>query len=219
MKTEVITREIFTFEELSEDAKQRAIDNLREINVNYEWWDMTYDNLRELAEMCNIAGFDIEGFDLDRAQSIALSGSVDYADLQSFARQPIKEDGYKLLDELHKFAKSALIKNLCPAMRTVIATTYAHGYRFETGASYERTRYGCTDDTRVETEANYEGTSELMVEQTEECAEACSEFLEELKNLAFKMLSDEFDYLYSDEAVREAIEANDYEFLENGELA
>lgn len=219
MRTEVITREIFSFNELSDEAKEKAIDSLRDINTGHDWWRHTYDTFSELAGMCNISGFKIEGFDLDRAQSIALSGSIDYNSLQALAKQPIKEDGYKVLEELQTFAKSALVKKLCPAIRTAIATTYAHGYRFEAYASFERTRYGCTDDTRIETVTNYEGTSELMIRQTEQCAEACSDFLEEFKNRAFKMLSDEFEYLYSDEAVKEAIEANGYEFTEDGEIA
>ena len=36
---------VYTFDELSDDAKQKAMDNNREINVDYpEWYHYVYDN-------------------------------------------------------------------------------------------------------------------------------------------------------------------------------
>ena len=57
MKT--IEIKIYKFSELSEGAKEKAINNLRDINVDYDWWDCTYDDAKE-------AGLKINSFDLDR---------------------------------------------------------------------------------------------------------------------------------------------------------
>jgi hypothetical protein len=59
MRTETVVRELFTFDELSEDAKQKAIDSNRCISTCDEWWDgvdMDAENI----------GLKITSFDLDR---------------------------------------------------------------------------------------------------------------------------------------------------------
>ncbi|MEN6291629.1 MAG: hypothetical protein ABFD07_06385, partial [Methanobacterium sp.] len=54
-----IRTKIYKFEELSSDAQAKAIDNLRDINVDYDWWQFTYYNAQEI-------GLKITSFDLDR---------------------------------------------------------------------------------------------------------------------------------------------------------
>lgn len=55
-----ITKEIYTFEELSEQAKEKAREWYRQGNLDYDWWDSIYDEAEEL-------GFKITEFDLGRA--------------------------------------------------------------------------------------------------------------------------------------------------------
>ncbi|MGI5828363.1 MAG: hypothetical protein ACOX6V_05075 [Patescibacteria group bacterium] len=57
MRTKTIT--LYKFEELSEEAQEKAINNLRDINVDYSWWDFTYEDARNI-------GLEINSFDLDR---------------------------------------------------------------------------------------------------------------------------------------------------------
>lgn len=57
MKTKTI--EIYEFDELSESAQDRALDNIRTINNDYEWWDSIYEDAKD-------AGIILESFDLDR---------------------------------------------------------------------------------------------------------------------------------------------------------
>ena len=45
-----ITIKVYKLSELSEDAKQKAIESNYDINVNYEWWDCDYDNFIEHLE-------------------------------------------------------------------------------------------------------------------------------------------------------------------------
>ena len=54
-----ITTNLYTFDELSEEAKRKAIEKLYDINVDHDWWWCIYDD----AEMI---GCKISGFDLDR---------------------------------------------------------------------------------------------------------------------------------------------------------
>jgi len=57
MKTKTI--EIFEFNELSESAKDKALDNVRQGSYQSEWWDCTYEDAQAI-------GLCLTGFELDR---------------------------------------------------------------------------------------------------------------------------------------------------------
>jgi hypothetical protein len=59
MRTETKTVHIFTFEELSEHAKDIAIENHRYDIVGYDWWNFIYEDAESI-------GLKITSFDLDR---------------------------------------------------------------------------------------------------------------------------------------------------------
>ena len=60
MRIETTTRELFTFEELLEDIKDKAVENLYDLNVNYEWFEGVYMDADDI-------GLKINSFDVDRA--------------------------------------------------------------------------------------------------------------------------------------------------------
>jgi hypothetical protein len=75
MKT--IKINLYQFEELGEQAKEKAVEKLYDINVNHVWWDFVYDDAKTI-------GCKIEGFDLGRAMSIdfkMLENSHDHIDV------------------------------------------------------------------------------------------------------------------------------------------
>ena len=49
---------LYSFDELSEKAKQYSLDKYRSINVEHDWWDSTYDDAKQI-------GLKLETFDLD----------------------------------------------------------------------------------------------------------------------------------------------------------
>jgi hypothetical protein len=53
-----VTFKVFKFEELSDEAKERAIEQFRYMNVDYGWWNCVYEMAEEI-------GFTITEFDLD----------------------------------------------------------------------------------------------------------------------------------------------------------
>ena len=53
-----ITVKVYAFAELSDDAKDRALNAFRDINVEYDWWDGAYDAIRAAGELL--------GLDIDR---------------------------------------------------------------------------------------------------------------------------------------------------------
>lgn len=56
MKT--ITINLYSFEELSEEAKQKAIEELSDINTDYNWWESTYEDAAII--LLKITSFDID---------------------------------------------------------------------------------------------------------------------------------------------------------------
>ncbi len=54
-----VRTKVYKFDELSEQAKRVAIDKLSCINVEFDWWDSTYEGAKNI-------GLEITGFDLDR---------------------------------------------------------------------------------------------------------------------------------------------------------
>lgn len=65
------------------------------------------------------------------------------------------------------------------------------------------------------TQENYLSNSE-MDELSGEFVDYINEYKDDLAHEIYRALEREYDYLQSDESVRETIEANDYHFLEDG---
>lgn len=57
MKTKTII--LYSFDELSEEGKKKALSNLWDLNVMHEWWDYIYNDAKRI-------GLEITGFDIDR---------------------------------------------------------------------------------------------------------------------------------------------------------
>jgi len=57
MKT--ISINLYSFNELSKEAQNKALSNLATINVEHDWWDATYEDAKNI-------GLELTGFDLDR---------------------------------------------------------------------------------------------------------------------------------------------------------
>jgi len=49
---------LYKFSELSKDAKEKAINSLSDINVDYDWWSWIHEDAKGIG--CEISGFDIE---------------------------------------------------------------------------------------------------------------------------------------------------------------
>lgn len=55
----IVRTKVYKFSELSEDAKNVALQSMYDINVNYDWWQYIYEDAANV-------GLEIAGFDLDR---------------------------------------------------------------------------------------------------------------------------------------------------------
>ena len=159
-----VTITVYKFNELSDEAKENALNSLRDINVDHDWWDAVYDDAENI-------GLKITSFDLDR----------------------------------NRHAEG---KFILPAYTVIQKILEDHGESCET----YKTATQFKDILTEEKEYDEEGYVPVEHEESEE------EFLKSLLEDYSIMLQKEYEYLTSDEAIIETIEANEYDFTENGKL-
>ena len=170
MKKHIIKTQCF--EELSEESKEKAIENLYDINVDQEWWLSVYEDAENI-------GCKISAFDIDRGSFCDISFTDSAI---SVAESILKEHGE--MCETYKAATNFIAK----------WQPVYNDYLDENSEKYESS------------------------ESEDEIIELEDEFLKNLSEDYRIMLSKEFDYLTTKEAIIETIKANNYEFLETGEL-
>ena len=164
---------LYKFNELSEEAKEKAVQNLYDINVDYEWWCHTYEDAEQI-------GLKITGFDLDR----------------------------------NRHATGDLLLSAAEVAQNILNNHGEQCSTCQTAQSFLDTFTPLFAEYMDETSEHYES-----YEREQELNDLETEFLNELLEDYSIMLQNESEYLTSEEAIIETIEANEYEFLGNGELA
>jgi len=165
MKT--VSINLYSFDELSEQAKQKAIESLYDINVSHEWWEFTYEDAEN-------TGLKITSFDLDR----------------------------------NRHAKGEFITS-APEVAEKIMQEHGKGCEtYKTAANFLKDLNELT--------GKFENIEECPEDEIEELEE---EFLKSLLEDYSIILQKESEYLQSEEAIIETIEANEYFFYEDGKLA
>jgi len=94
MRTVTEHTKVYPFEELSEDGQDKAIELLHDLNVSFEWWDLTYEDAANI-------GLKITEFDIDRGSFCHGDWTEDAEDV---ARLIIEQHGEAC--ETHKDAKA-----------------------------------------------------------------------------------------------------------------
>jgi myo-inositol catabolism protein IolC len=59
MKTITKTYNVYSFDELDEKGQDKALNNLWDINVDYDWWESVYNDAEDV-------GINITAFEIDR---------------------------------------------------------------------------------------------------------------------------------------------------------
>jgi len=193
MKTITKQYQIYDFDELSEEAQEKVLNDNYDINIDYEWWQDD-DIYQEIAKDYGIF-IDIKevSFSLDRENYVAFD-TFNHSRSEKWSL-PIYIKDYKLF-----FKKAGLNTNL-KRVKTEIDnqninidhTHYAGGII----ANYIK------DD--------YADITEEELEMLETCL---NNMLDEIKS----QLKLEYNDLTSKESIIDTIEANEYTFLENGTM-
>jgi len=198
MRTDTISTDVYKFEELSKESKEKAIEKLHDCNTDYyDWHDGTTEDAKQIAE---ILGIDItniyfSGF-YSQGDGACFEGSYEYKKgsvkaIKEYA--PKDEKLHSIAEELFQLQKSHAYKI---SAKVVQSGHYNHS--------------GCTDLTFYRDGESYWGN--MIVDE-----EAFTEVLRSFMDWIYKALERQYDYLRSDEAIKETIEANeDWEFTVDG---
>jgi hypothetical protein len=158
-----ITTTLYKFDELTEDAKRKAIQRLNDINTMFEWWEYIYEYAEEV-------GIEIIGFNIDNGDiSIKFEESIEKT------MQLILSEHGEICDT-NKLAKQYLSE-------------------------------------RKQLEQQYKG-----IDLEDKLSFVDPDFTQQLEKCYLKLLQEDYDYRTSDEAIIEGIQANEYEFTEDGNL-
>lgn len=188
-----ITIKAYTYEELDEAAKEKVLESMYDLNVDYDWWEFAYDYIREAGLILGI-DVKVEGFDLDRGSYITLNGSYSY---QKGAVAAIRaeygqdHDLVEIAEELQK-AQRPMFYQACADLSPI------RGYGGGTRINVDPYGDMYNDDYIVDN------------------AHTIEEPLRDFVNWALSVLESEYEYLTSREAIEESIIANEYLFTENG---
>lgn len=193
-----IEKNVFTYGELSEVAKENARNWYREESMHDEWWDFVYTDAKQMASLIGIEIEDIyfSGFS-SQGDGASFTGTYRYVKGGSKALKaeaPTDKELHRIADQLQ-------------------AVQRQNFYRLYASVSHRGSYL-------------HSGHMSIDVKDTENCYRDLSDADEDITQLLrdfadwiYSKLNDEYDYLTSDEVVEESILANEYEFSEEGEIA
>jgi hypothetical protein len=197
----VIETKVYTFEELSQEAKEKAIENNRHINVEYlEWYHDVYDTFKEkyssLFEITNMyfSGFWTQGdgamFEYDGINDKLIDEFIEQLQLTPLGKKQVKE------------------------------LVYFSGYGKQSGLNYHER--SCNHKLYVELNGyssyKYSNIHKFLIELQLDFEAFIEERYIELAKELFQSLYDEYEWHTSDESIRERLIEGEYEFTESGEL-
>jgi hypothetical protein len=215
----MICTETLTFDQLDEHAKERARDKYREHQLDYDWWDVVYEDALEVAKLLGI--------------------DIDYRDARTVGGKTVKEpciffEGFcqqgqgACYEGRYSYRKGSVkdIKQHAPQdarlhrIATDLFTAQRHVF-YSAGAHISHQSRYChkysmcievlaeTDDDKVQNLVDYRFEKHGV-------EKAIQEALGDFADWIFEQLRDQHDYLVSDEAIDELL--SDMEFDEDGDI-
>ena len=204
---------VYQFDELNGKAKERAREWYRQGNCEDSFWSETV--IDDAAEIATMLGIDLcqtaifSGF-WSQGDGACFEGTWRAKDVQADklkAYAPQDKELHRIVDGLAELAKE-----------------YPDGY-FSVKHRGHYSHSECTSfDVELPSEKEEEldyGSPEWKTLQVKlgEDEDTLTQLARDFMDWIYKQLEKEWDYQNSEEQVDEAIKANEYEFLENGERA
>ena len=191
---------------------QAFIDDHRDFNATHDWWDSVYDDFHQICEVMGIeldknepcfSGFWSQGDGASwtgryRAQALSLNTRSGYTPTYDLAPAKIRE--YCGDEEIHRIADELCL--LCRIYGPVYAKVSRHSSHYAHSNTMQIGEWEYYDDLDMD-----EVDSDILdhIEQTLIC------LFTDLADWLYSSLEREHEYLTSDEAVIESLEANEIE--------
>lgn len=207
-----VTLNLYSITEINGKAKETALEEYRYINVEHNWWGTVYD---DFAEICKTIGITVD------TESIYFRGFYSQGDGSAFDAivnipaciEAISNEAWKQYApneklnlttvEVNKRVLRLFTEQLIDAPK-IVGNTRAYYVTAEQPYDFEN--YKKTDFSNIENHL------ENMLSWVKSVGKELNRFL-------YKSLQREYEGLITDEAVEDAIEANEYVFTSDGKKA
>lgn len=204
-----------SFSGLSEKAQQRAIDDARysEVDSGYDWWDNVFEDAVRMAALLGIEIDQRNGEHHSYAgPKIYFSGFCDQGDGACFqgTYRP-KPDAFAAVKAE---CNDETLISLAERLTTLnVESTLHHEVKlcYVTVSTYGRYSHSNTMSATYEYDADVAETDSAFEDDLLAC-------LREFADWIYNQLEAEFDYLTSDEVVKERLIADEYIFDEDGAM-
>ena len=215
-----IETNLYTFDELSPEAKERAIENARNTEwlTDHEWWDCIYDDFRRDMKTNGIevdqiyfSGFSSQG------DGACFTGNINLTEEQMLAVLPDE-----LRERFVAFNTKVKLLGYEPMRLGYQAYIQHRGHYCHSGTMH------ILDDYNSEVVESDVDSGELLDEEVRlrDDVDGRIEYHDLALELArghaddlYKLLREEYEYLTSDDNISEYLSNNDYEFTEDGKFA
>lgn len=195
----------YTFDELSDTAKEKAREWYRDGQLDYDWWEFVYEQADTAAS--------IIGIDIDRkgknTPAIFFSGFWSQGDGACFEGSYRYKKGWRSA-LLHEFGPGDTLNELLSIGQALQATQARHFYKLEATCRH-RGHYqhsGCMSVEVTHTDSMYWDVGDAE----DDIRDALRSFADWI----YDRLEQEHDWLTADEQIDESIRANGYTFNEDG---
>ena len=188
--------QLFEFDELPEAIKAKVIEKYRDINTDYEWHDMSLADWKEKLEAM--------GFEEPK---IAFRGFCCQGDGASFDCKNVDVEMF-----LASQKKKKDFEELVKAIKKGTVDVSASVIRIDHHYSHEYTVRGDVENSYLDND----DTGFTLQKQAQELEDLITEVVRNISRNIYMKLESEYEYLTSDKAVIETIEANEYTFRANG---
>lgn len=200
MRTETILKTIYNIDDVlkNETLKQKVLQKHSDINTDYDWYNFT---LNDFENELNQQGF----------EDVNISFSVFYSqgDGASFTCKSVDLD--KLANIL--FDKQLINEKNCKLIMALYNNGYIYAsiYRHNTRYCHERSTTFCLENNFTH---EYKRVEKILCN----FENVVSDYIVNINCHIYDKLEKEYEYLQSDKAIIETLEANNYEFDENGNI-
>lgn len=212
MRTETTTRTLYKFDELSPDAQQHALENQARYEAEDFDCECVFDDAAEIAALF--------GLDIRQTRKTRMNGEHYYAPTIYYSGFCSQGDG-ACFEGRYEYKRGALKavkdyagrdKELHRIVKALQDIQRKNFYQLTARCKHSGHYYhsGCMS---VDVERSDDK------EMTADAEEMVKECLRDFADWIYKQLENDYDYRTGEESCREAIEANDYEFTEKGDMA
>jgi hypothetical protein len=199
MKTIIKEYTVYSFNELSNEAQNKALKKYQDINTDFEWYDSVYEWFKDTTIE---SGFDVEKIYFSGFWSQGDGAMFEFSDPGT--GQLLKEFIDQL--DLSQMRKNWLLSQTFAKISGKHSGRYYHSKSVSFSITFESNfAWNSAENFHYWIESFYSDFEDFVTSK-----------YEDLCDKLYLQLEREYNYLISPEAIIETFEANEYQFTEDG---